>query len=129
MRGCGSPFPVDLGALGVFRKSDEAAIPESPGPSLGAPAGGGPTDVRNERPVILVDASNVAHGSTSSASPAKIENLKRVLDRFGEYPVRVLPLADASLRHKIDHPRELESMMNDGTVEQLEAKLSGVLEK
>jgi len=71
--------------------------------------------------VILVDASNVAHGKTSFVTQPRIENLKRLLDRLRGYPVRLVALADASLRHRIDQPSELESMMTSGLLEQVPA--------
>jgi hypothetical protein len=71
--------------------------------------------------VILVDASNVAHGKTSFATQPRIENLKRLLDRLRGYHVRIVALADASLRYKIDQSSELESMMASGLLEQVPA--------
>jgi hypothetical protein len=74
--------------------------------------------------VFLVDASNVAHGKTSSSTLPKIENLKRLLGRLQSYPVRVVAIADASLRHKIDLQSELEAMMASGLLEQVPAGTS-----
>ncbi len=71
--------------------------------------------------VILVDASNVAHGRTSVASTPTFENLRRVLDRLRRYPARVVALADASLRHKIDRRDDLEGLFRSGELEQVPA--------
>ncbi|MCI4347104.1 MAG: hypothetical protein L3J97_00605 [Thermoplasmata archaeon] len=71
--------------------------------------------------VMLVDASNVSHGKTGFASPAKLDNLNRVLGAVREHPFRVLAVADASLRHRIDRRPELEGMFSSGALEQVPA--------
>lgn len=76
------------------------------------------------RTVILVDASNVAHGRTSGVSVPTVENLRQVLDRLRRYPVRVVALADATLRHKIDQQAELEAKFKSGELEQVPAGTS-----
>ena len=82
------------------------------------------SESRPPQTVILVDASNVAHGKTSVASIPTLENLRRVLDRLRLYPARVVALADASLRHKIDRRDELEGLFKSGELEQVPAGTS-----
>jgi hypothetical protein len=86
---------------------------------------GGEDPARNpagaSKVVILVDASNVAHGKTSVSSQPQLDYLQRVLAHLGSFPVRVVTLADASLRHKIDRQPELEDLFKSGLVEQVPA--------
>ncbi len=75
-------------------------------------------------PVILVDVSNVAHGTSRSTRNAELANVNRVFKELGRHSVRVIALADASLRHKIDDPDNLERMFKEGHMEQTPAGTS-----
>lgn len=79
------------------------------------------TGARDSRVVILVDASNVAHGKTSGSSQPQLSYLERTLKHLSSYPVEVVALADASLRHKIDRGPELEEMFSSDKLNQVPA--------
>lgn len=107
---------------GARNEDASAGVATDPSPSgtVNRPSGNGETPPGEEL-VVLVDASNVAHGKTSVAIPPTIDNLRHVLDRLRAYPIRVVALADASLRHKIDRKVELERMFSAGEIEQVPA--------
>ena len=69
-------------------------------------------------PLFLVDGSNVAHGGNRIP---RIRYLRAVLDSLARYPVRIVTMVDASLRHKIDNPEDLEDLINSGRVIQAPA--------
>lgn len=69
-------------------------------------------------PLILVDGSNVAH---SGNHEPKISHLHAVLEALSKFPVRILTMVDASLRHKIDNPVGLETLIETGRVVQAPA--------
>ena len=69
-------------------------------------------------PLILVDGSNVAHGGERTPL---IDNLDVVLSTLATHPLRVLTMIDASLRHRIDRPQELETRIEFGRVVQAPA--------
>ena len=73
------------------------------------------------RPLVLVDGSNVAFNGTRRASLA---NLEAVLAALETWPLRVTTLVDATLPHRIDRPRDLESLFHAGRVQQVPAGTS-----
>jgi hypothetical protein len=71
-----------------------------------------------EPPLILVDGSNVAH---CGKHEPKIAHLHSVLGALSKFPLRTLTMVDASLRHKIDDPAGLETLMETGEIVQAPA--------
>jgi DNA-directed RNA polymerase subunit RPC12/RpoP len=107
----------------VAQQSAAETSPLSPGSTSPQGKGGIP----GPKTVILVDVSNVSYGSQTggnSGNSPKIDNLKQVLSRIEGFSVEVVPLADASLRHKIDRKSELEGMFASGSVNQAPAGTS-----
>lgn len=74
--------------------------------------------------VVLVDASNVAYGSTSPGATPSLKSLLKVLNDIRKPGRQVIALADASLRHKIDRKEEFEGLLADGVVTQVPAGTS-----
>ena len=83
------------------------------------PNGAQPEKNGHERPVALVDGSNVAH-STEGGEPrlANIVLVCRKLDDEGYDPIVV---ADAALRHQIDDKRGYEKRIDEGRIRQAPA--------
>jgi hypothetical protein len=78
-------------------------------------------DQHREPPVVVVDVANVAYGRQGRGESAKLTNVNAVLGELGRMPIKVVAVADAALRHKIDHQDEYEKMIDDGQVEQAPA--------
>jgi hypothetical protein len=78
----------------------------------------------NGRVVVLVDVSNVAYGSAVKGAKPQISYIERVLEHLASLSVRVVAIADATLRHTIDQPEKLEGMFSAGTVHQVPAATS-----
>ena len=70
----------------------------------------------SSQPLVLVDGSNVAFNGGRKATFA---NLSTVLEQLTSLPVRVVALADATLRHRIDRPDALESLLSSGMIRQI----------
>lgn len=66
--------------------------------------------------LVLVDGSNVAFNGGRKATFA---NLSIVLEQLASFPVRVVTLADATLRHRIDRPDALEPLLSSGAIRQI----------
>lgn len=73
------------------------------------------------RPLVLIDGSNVAFNGTRRASLTNLESVLAVLETW---PLRVTTLVDATLPHRIDRPRDLESLFHAGRVQQVPAGTS-----
>lgn len=81
--------------------------------------GGGAGKKDDERPIAIVDGSNVAH-STEGGGP-RLENIVlvcRKLDAEGYDPIVV---ADAALRHQIDDRDGFEARVGEGRIKQAPA--------
>jgi hypothetical protein len=71
------------------------------------------------RPKILVDAANVAWTNRNGPHDrASFENLQQVCERLRQLGYDPIFIADASLRHDIDKPHELNRLEQDGTIMQ-----------
>lgn len=72
----------------------------------------------NSRQVAVVDGANVAYIETSVKDEPRVANLvavRRALEQRGYDPIIIV---DASLRHYIDDPAQLESLLDDQAVRQ-----------
>ena len=70
---------------------------------------------------VVVDGSNVAHEETSDDGAPRVANIVRMrqeLVRLGYSPTIII---DASLRHDIDDPEQLEGLIDNGIVHQAPA--------
>jgi hypothetical protein len=74
-----------------------------------------------EQKVAVVDGANVAFIEVSSDGKPKVSYLvavRRALKRRGYKPIIVV---DASLRHQVDDPQQLESLIDDQVIRQAPA--------
>ena len=76
---------------------------------------------RREYPVVVVDVANVAYGRQGRGESAKLANVNAVLGELRRMPIKVVAVADAALRHKIDPQDEYEKMIDQAQVEQAPA--------
>ncbi|HWK89386.1 MAG TPA: hypothetical protein VNP72_05300 [Longimicrobium sp.] len=77
------------------------------------PAGGG------ERPVALVDASNVAH--STEGDEVRLQNIRLVVLKLREEGYEPIVVADAALRHQIDDKEGYERRIDEGKIKQAPA--------
>ena len=67
----------------------------------------------------IVDGSNVAH-ATEGAQP-RLKNILLVRDKLIAEGLEPILVVDAALRHRIDDPRGLEQLVDDGKINQAPA--------
>ena len=75
--------------------------------------------VEIQKPVIIVDGSNVAYGAGSSTPTA--ERLERLEQILRDINAEVITVVDASLRHKVADRDQLNRMLDEGLVFQAPA--------
>lgn len=107
------PRPVPLREL---LGMDAAPAPASPGdgPSAGTEA----SAPSGERPLAVVDGSNVAHAGQGAA---RLANILIVRDKLLEQGFEPLIVADAALRHQVDDAAGYERLVDEGSVTQAPA--------
>ena len=72
--------------------------------------------------VAVIDASNVVlHGPKVKKNVGRIENLLIAMKKLQDRGFKVIAIADASLRHKVDKPEILEKLIEKGKVYQAPA--------
>jgi len=71
-----------------------------------------------ESKVAVVDGSNVAYAELSARGQPKVSNIVAVCRALKEQGFRTVVIADASLRHVVDDPAQLEALMDDQDVRQ-----------
>lgn len=71
--------------------------------------------------MIIVDGANVAYAERSANGQPKISNLVAMRNALEERGYRPIIIVDASLRHDIDDPDQLEVLLNQGAVRQAPA--------
>lgn len=67
---------------------------------------------------IVVDGSNVAYLETTKEGKPRVSNLRAVRDRLLERGYDPVVIVDASLRHEIDDPDQLEALLDDQRIRQ-----------
>ncbi|MDX1567563.1 MAG: hypothetical protein R3223_07170 [Longimicrobiales bacterium] len=67
---------------------------------------------------IVVDGSNVAHIETSGDGSPKISNIQAVRSALQDRGYDPVIIVDASLRHEIDDPQQLEHLLEDEKIHQ-----------
>lgn len=73
------------------------------------------------RKVAVIDGANIAHEEVSNGGQPKIANLQAVRLRLREAGYDPLIIVDASLRHAIDDPDQLEALIDSKVVHQAPA--------
>ncbi len=76
---------------------------------------------RKDRRVAVIDGANVAHEEKTAEGKPKVSNLvavRRLLEEEGFDPIVIV---DATLRHEIDDPQQLEALFDDQRVRQAPA--------
>ena len=71
--------------------------------------------------VIVVDGANIAYIEESKGGEPKVSNLvavRQALEKRGYKPVIIV---DASLRHQVDDPDQLEALIDDQKIRQAPA--------
>jgi hypothetical protein len=72
-----------------------------------------------EKPIALVDGSNVAH--SSEGDRARLQNIDIVVAKLVEEGYRPIVVVDAALRHQIDNRPLYEQQVDDGKIRQAPA--------
>lgn len=70
---------------------------------------------------IVVDGSNVAYEEQSSSGKPRMANIVSMRRELVERGFEPTIIADATLRHEIDDPEQLEALFDDGTIHQAPA--------
>ncbi|HEY0005443.1 MAG TPA: hypothetical protein VGB17_11590 [Pyrinomonadaceae bacterium] len=73
------------------------------------------------RRVIVVDGANVAYEECSEGGCPKVSNLLAVRQALEEKGYDPIIIVDASLKHRIDDPDQLEKLIQQQTVRQTPA--------
>lgn len=68
--------------------------------------------------VAVVDASNVAYAELSEKGQPKVSNIVAVCQALRGLGYRPIVIADASLRHVVDDPAQLEGLLDQQDVRQ-----------
>jgi len=74
-----------------------------------------------KRDVVVVDGSNIAFEEQSKAGAPRIANIKAVISAIEDRGYEPIVIIDAALRHKIDDPDQLESMIDAKRIRQAPA--------
>lgn len=72
-----------------------------------------------ERPIAIVDGSNVAHSGEGDG--ARLENISLVCERLEGEGYQAIVVVDAALRHQIDRRADYEGMVESGRIRQAPA--------
>jgi len=71
---------------------------------------------------IVVDGSNVAYEERTAEGKPRLENLYLAMEALHKQYDRVIVIIDAALHHQIDHPQELEDLLQREVVIQAPAE-------
>lgn len=69
-----------------------------------------------KRPAIIIDGANVAYEGQPADSKPKVSSIVAVKQLVEELGFRAVIIVDASLRHSVDDPDQLEGLFNQGKV-------------
>lgn len=70
----------------------------------------------------VVDGSNIAFAERSKDGKPKVSNIVAVRRMLSEQGYSPIIIVDAALRHQVDNPEQLESMIKDQVVRQAPAE-------
>lgn len=62
---------------------------------------------------LVVDGANVAYAELSRAGDPKVSNLVAMRDVLQQEGYELIVILDASLRHDVDDPEQLETLLDD----------------
>lgn len=79
------------------------------------------TTVGRAKPLLIVDASNVAFGNSGGGKKPCLAPLQDILREIPKGAYELKMIADASLRHRIDRREEYENLVRSGEVLQTPA--------
>lgn len=68
------------------------------------------------RPAIIIDGANVAYEGQPANSKPKVSSIVAIKQIVEELGFRAVIIVDASLRHNVDDPDQLEGLFNQGKV-------------
>lgn len=71
--------------------------------------------------VAVVDGANIAYAELSAEGQPKVSNLLAVRHKLRELGYEPIIIVDATLRHEIDDPDQLEALIDDQVVRQAPA--------
>ena len=72
-------------------------------------------------PVAVIDGANVAYIEKNKNDAPKVANLTEVRSALVKMGYKVIIIVDASLRHQIDDPEKLESLLDEQIIHQAPA--------
>lgn len=75
----------------------------------------------SSRQVAVVDGANVAYLETSEEGVPRIANLVAVRQALKQRGYTPIIIVDASLRHRVDDPAQLEGLIDNQTIRQAPA--------
>ncbi len=73
------------------------------------------------QPTIVIDGANVAYIEPSAAGEPKVSNIVAVVQELRSRGLDPLVIVDASLRHEVDDPEQLDALIDDQTIRQAPA--------
>jgi hypothetical protein len=71
--------------------------------------------------VVVVDGANVAYAELSQKGEPKVSNLMAVRHALKQKGYEPILIVDASLRHQVDDPDQLEALIDDQVIRQASA--------
>jgi hypothetical protein len=71
--------------------------------------------------VVVVDGANVAYAELSQKGEPKVSNLMAVRHALKQKGYEPILIVDASLRHQVDDPDQLEALIDDQVIRQAPA--------
>jgi hypothetical protein len=74
-----------------------------------------------KKPVVLIDGANIGHIEKSQDGKPKMSNIVGVCQALREKGFRPLVIVDASFRHEVDDPDQLEALLDNQEVYQAPA--------
>lgn len=70
---------------------------------------------------VIVDGANVAHEEVSASGDPRVSNIVSMRQALIDRGYSPLIIVDATLRHEIDDPEQLESLIDSGIIRQAPA--------
>ncbi len=70
---------------------------------------------------VIVDGANVAYEETSAKGDPRVSNIVGMRQALMDRGYSPTIIVDATLRHEIDDPAQLENLMDNGTIRQAPA--------
>ena len=74
-----------------------------------------------QQDIVVVDGSNVAYAELSQRGEPRVSNLVAMTKALEGRGYRPIVIVDATLRHKVDDPDQLEGLLDDQVIRQAPA--------